>query len=178
MSQLKAVIVGAGRMGGTIDDEVRGERGFVLPYSHAAGYAEFPQIDLAAIADLDQDKVKSLQDRYGIARGYTDYREMIDQEKPDIVSVTTPGHTHAEVVVFAAEHGARGIYAEKAFACSLAEADAMVQAVESNNVKFNMGTLRRWSAGGNKAKEIIDSGALGGAQTVISFSCGSLVLRR
>ena len=175
MSELTAVIVGAGRMGGTIDDEVRDYPGWALPYSHAAGYAEIEGVDLIALADLDESKVESLRKRYSVPRGYTDYKEMIEKEKPDIVSVTTPGTTHAQIAIFAAEHGAKGIYCEKGMACSLAEVDAMVEAVERNGVKFNMGTLRRWSAGANRAKALIDSGEIGATQTVISYSCGSLL---
>ncbi len=175
MASLKAVIVGAGRMGGTIDDEMHVYPHFVGPYSHAAGYAAVPEVDLVAFADTDEAKVKRLQERYQVPRGYTDYREMIDTERPDIVSVTTPGTSHAAIVIFAAEHGARGIYCEKALACSLAEADAMVAAVEGHNVKFNMGTLRRWNAGTCAARAIVDSGEIGTVETVITYSVGSLL---
>lgn len=175
MGKLRAVIVGAGRMAGTIDDEVRDDPYWMLPYSHAAGYAEFPDIDLVAIADLDPAKTANLQQRYGIPRAYSDYREMILAEKPDLVSITTPGTTHAEIAVFAAENGARGVYCEKAFACSLEEADRVVAAVERSGAKFNMGTLRRWNAGANRAKQLIDEGEIGAVNSVISYSCGSLL---
>lgn len=175
MSLLRAVIVGAGRMAGTIDDEMADYPDFVLPYSHAAGYAQVPEVELVAIADLDLDKARSLQARYSIPRVYADYREMIQAEAPDLVSITTPGVLHAEVTIFAAEHGAKGIYCEKAFACSLAEADAMVEAVERNGVKFNMGTLRRWNSGANKVREMIAAGEMGACRSVISFSVGSLL---
>lgn len=175
MSRLTAVIVGAGRMGGTIDDEMGDYPRFVLPYSHAAAYAAIPEVEIVAFADTDEAKCEALQERYGVPRGYRDYREMIEAERPDIVSVTTPGTTHAEITIFAAEHGARGIYCEKAFACSLEEADAMVEAVERNDVKFNMGTLRRWNAGTNAAMDIIRSGRIGGVQAVVTWSVGSLL---
>ena len=45
----------------------------------------------------------------------------------------------AEIVVFSAEHGGRAIYAEKAMAASLDEADVMVAACEEHGVSFNMG---------------------------------------
>jgi predicted dehydrogenase len=146
MAKYKAVIVGAGRMAGTIDDEVVEYDACSNPYSHAAGYAAVPEIELAAFADLDMAKVESLQARYGVPRGYTDYREMIEREQPDIVSIATPGTHHCEAVLFAAEHGAKAIYCEKPLCCSLAEADQMVAAVESRGIKFNTGTLRRWAA--------------------------------
>ena len=47
--------------------------------------------------------------------------------------------TRAEIVVFSAAHGGRAIYAEKAMAASLDEADVMVAACEEHGVSFNMG---------------------------------------
>ena len=53
--------------------------------------------------------------RYGVPseRLYTDYQEMIDRERPDIVSVATQPEQRAEIVSYAAEHGAKAVYAEK-----------------------------------------------------------------
>ena len=175
MAKYRAVIVGAGRMAGTIDDEMGDYRHFVLPYSHAAGYARVPEVELAAFADLDRAKCASLQARYGVKGGYTDWREMIEREKPDIVSICTPGTSHAEIAVFAANHGAKAIYCEKALACSPAEADAMVEAVERNGAKLNMGTLRRWNSGTARAMQVIASGEIGTVRAVTSYSVGSLL---
>jgi hypothetical protein len=66
------------------------------------------------------------------ARGYRDYREMLSKEKPDLVSIG-PRWTdqRRDMVTAAAEAGAH-IMLEKPFAPSLADADAMVEAVEKN----------------------------------------------
>lgn len=175
MARYKAVIIGAGRMAGTIDDEVVEYAASSLPYSHAAGYMKVPEIELVAFADLDRTKVERLQQRYGVPRGYTDYREMIECERPDIVSITTPATHHCEAVLFAAEHGARAIYCEKALCCSLAEADQMVAAVESHGIKFNTGTLRRWAVGMETVREMIERGDLGHLQAVISYAVGGML---
>ncbi|MBI2300953.1 MAG: Gfo/Idh/MocA family oxidoreductase [Armatimonadetes bacterium] len=175
MAHYKAVIVGAGRMAGTIDDECVDYPGVALPYCHAAGYAAVPEVELLAFADPLTDKVRSLQERYGVPRGYEDYREMIEREKPDIVSVCTPATVHCEAVLFAAEHGARAIYCEKALCCSLAEADRMTEAVESRGIKFNTGTLRRWAPGMEALRGMIEQGDLGGLQAVITYSVGGML---
>ena len=86
---------------------------------------------------------------------------------------TQPEH-RAEIVIYAAEDGARAIYAEKAMAASMDEADAMVEAVERNGVAFNLGTNRRWVPGYDVMKEIIDSGELGALKTLITYQLGSL----
>lgn len=175
MTRYTAVIVGAGRMAGTIDDECLDYPAVALPYSHAAGYAQVPEVALVAFADPVMDKVRSLQERYGAPRGYADYREMIERERPDIVSITTPATHHCEAVLFAAEHGARAIYCEKALCCSLAEADRMVDAVESRGIKFNTGTLRRWKPSMEVLRSVIDQGGLGALQAVITYSVGGML---
>jgi predicted dehydrogenase len=175
MARYKAVIIGAGRMAGTIDDECVDYPACTLPYSHAAGYAAVPEVELVAFADLNQEKVRALQERYGVPRGYTDYRKMIETERPDLVSITTPATLHAEMTIFAAEHGVQAIYCEKALCCSLVEGDAMTAAVERHGVKFNTGTLRRWAPGMEKVREIIAGGALGDLEAVVTYCVGGML---
>jgi predicted dehydrogenase len=121
------------------------------------------------------EKVETLRQRYGVANGYADYREMIEREKPDIVSITTPGTHHCEAVLFAAEHGAKAIYCEKPLCCSLDEADQMVSAVESRGIKFNTGTLRRWAVQYEVLRDMIVRGELGELQAVMSYAVGGML---
>ena len=127
-----------------------------LPYSHAAGFFAEERTDLIACADLRPEVMEHFGNRYNVpkANQYTDYREMLEKEQPDIVSVATQPEHRAEIVIYAAEHGVKAIYAEKAMAASMDEAAAMVAAVEENNVAFNLGTNRRWHTGFDKMKEI------------------------
>ena len=64
---------------------------------------------------------------------------MIERENPEIISVTTRPGSHREIVVFAAEHGVKGIWCEKPLCCSMAEADAMVAACEKNGTTTQPG---------------------------------------
>lgn len=175
MSRLRAVIVGAGRMAGTVDDECVDYPPMILPFSHAAAYQAVEEVELVACADIDENKARALAERYGVPGVYTDYREMIVTERPDIVSIATPCTVHAEVAIFAAEHGVRGIYCEKGLACSLAEADAVRAAVQRHGTKFNMGTLRRWHPGMTTARQMIEAGAIGSLHSVISYTNGALL---
>ena len=173
---LRAAIIGCGRMGGTIDDEVKNTP-IVLPYSHASTYAAVDGVELSALADSDGDKLAPFGERWGVppARRYLDYREMIERERPDLVSITTPATSHAPLAIFAAEHGVRGLWCEKAMACSLAECDAMVQAVERNGVKFNLGTTRRWHPAVIRLCAMLAGGELGRVQAVIAYGGGALL---
>src|SRR5688572_20067117 len=130
MKTYRAAVIGCSRMGGFIDNEVIGYPGHVPPYSHAGGFSACPRTDLVACSDVRVEVMEQFGLRYDIpkSRQYIDYRELIAREQLDIVSVATQPEPRAEIVIYAAEHGVKAIYAEKAMAASLAEADAMVVA--------------------------------------------------
>ena len=172
MKTYRAALIGCSRMGAFIDNEVAHNRA----YSHAAGYEACDRTDLIACSDLREDVLARTGERYGVpkARQYTDYRALINAEKPDIVSVATQPEQRAEIAVYAAEQGAKAIYAEKAMAASMADADAMVDACERNGVFFNLGTNRRWDPGYDQMKAVIDSGRIGQLKSLIIHQTGSL----
>ena len=176
MKTYRAALIGCSRMGAFIDNEVWDYPAIVLPYSHAAGYVECSRTEFVACSDLRVEVMKEVGKRYGVPedRHYTDYRELIEKEQPDIVSVATQPEQRAEVVIFAVEHGVKAIYAEKAMAASMQEAEAMVNALEANGAILNLGTNRRWGPGFDKMKEVIDSGELGALRSLIIYSNGTL----
>lgn len=176
MKTYRAAVIGCSRMGAFIDNEVPDYQAIQLPYSHAAGFYEEERVDLVACSDLRSDVMEVFGERYDVPkeRQYTDYRELIANENLDIVSVATQPEHRAEVVIHAVEHEVKAIYAEKAMAASMDEADAMVEAVERNGAFFNLGTNRRWHTGFDKMKEVIDSGELGALKTLIIYGNHSL----
>ena len=169
----KAALIGCSRMGAFIDNEVTKDWG---AYSHAAGYEACERTTMIACADLREDVMEQVGLRYGVPKDkqYTDYKEMIEKEQPDIVSVATQPEHRTEIVIHAVDHGARAIYAEKALTASLAEADAMVEAVERNGAILNMGTNRRWHPGYDTMKEVIDSGRLGKLKSLVLHQTSTL----
>lgn len=170
-----AAVIGAGRMGGTIDDELEGHPAAVLPFSHGAAYASMPQVVLLGFADVELEKAEALSARYGAPVVYADYRELIDQERPEIVSVCTLPDSHAEIVEFAAGHGVRAIYCEKPLCASMAEADRIVAACETHGVKFNLGTNRRFLPGYQGLREVVASGGIGELQSIVANAAGRAV---
>ena len=176
MKPYRAAVIGCSRMGGFIDNELANSPRYNLLMSHAAGFTHCARTELIACADLRSDIMAEFGRQYHIpaARQYTDYRDMIEREELDIVSVATQPEPRAEIVIYAANHGVRAIYAEKAFAPSLEDADAMVNALEENNVILNLGTNRRWSDTYAEMKAVIDSGELGALTTLIAYNASTL----
>ncbi len=173
-SGLRVAIISAGRMASTIDDEIEASDGWPslklqLPYSHAPCYKKFDSIEIVAVCDLIEEKCKEFCHRWDVPKYYLDYREMIEQEQPDIVSIVTEASLHKEMVIFAIESGVKGIYCEKALCCSMEEADEIVECVEKHKTAFMLGAQRRHHPNFKKAKEIIDSGEIGDLIAVNSW---------
>ena len=162
MQRYRVAIVGTGRMAGLIEDELAG-RDLPLPYGHFPAYEAIEQTEVVAVANRGRERLERFARRFGIPaeKTYLDYREMIEQEQPDIVSVTTPSFARAEPIVFAAEHGVRGIYAEKGLCASLEEADRIVEAVTRHEVAFNWGAMRRHHSGYIQLRDAIAAGEIG-----------------
>ena len=172
----RAAVIGCSRMGAFIDNEVLDDPTVVRPYSHAACYEACDRTDLVACSDLRVDVMDQFGQRYSVPkeRQYTDYREMIDRERPEIVSVATQPEERTDIILYALERGARAIYAEKALCASMQEADALVEAVERNGAVLNMGTQKRWQPGFDAMKDVIDGGELGPLKTLIVYNNPSL----
>lgn len=176
MDTYRAVLIGCGRMGATIDDEVAGRPHSYIPYSHAAGHTAADRVELVAAADIDGAQLAAARDRYGIPRGYSDYREMIDAESPDIVSIATRPGPHLEMVRAAAEGGVPAIYCEKPLCQSMAEADELVSICQSEGVIFNLGVNRRFIPLYRTVRDRIADGAIGEVRAITGHVGGGSTL--
>ena len=170
----RAALVGCSRMGAFIDNEHMDVPSIPLPYSHAAGYEACPRTELVAGADLRPDVVQQFGKRYNVGSDhlYTDHRDLIANEQPDILSIATQPEQRCEVILHAIEHGVRALYVEKALCASVAEAEAIRAAVRANNVAFNMGTNRRWHNGFAAMHAKLHSEEFGDLRTLINYSTG------
>jgi len=175
MKKYRVAIVGLGRMASTIDDEVRDYSAIALPYSIAASCQEIDRIELVAGADILPKKREAFRQRWGVTALYDDYLEMIAQEKPDLVAICTRGELHAEMAVRTAEAGVPMIYLEKAMACSMKEADMVLEACQRNKTLFNTGVLRRFDSRYHKARELIAAGEIGQPRAVVHYAATNLL---
>ena len=172
MAPYRVGVIGCGRIGSTIDDEVQGNTSVILPFSHTAAYMEEPRVEVIAAADVDPQKREAYQRRWGVERMYESHTALLEGVKPDIVSVCTRAEERPEVVAACAEAGVKVIFAEKPLAWSLGEAEAMIAACRKHGAKLGVGCLRRWHPFYRKAKELIDDGAVGRVLQVTGY-CGS-----
>jgi predicted dehydrogenase len=184
MPSYKAVLVGLTGIGASRPAEPAEAPLFgTMPRSHAAAYHRHPATELTAVCDIRPQALEDFRTRWGDVwpdvRLYTDYREMLRQEQPDLVSVVTPDHLHADITVAAAEGGVKAILCEKPIATTLADADRMIAAAEANGVLLSVEHTRRWSPTFQKARELARQGDLGRLRTIVSnmYSPRSMLFR-
>jgi predicted dehydrogenase len=125
-------------------------------------WLEVPGVEVVAVADADERGLAAAVKRTGAAKGYADYRRMLDEVKPDLVSIGPRWlDQHRDMVVAAAERGVRGIYFEKPMCRTLAEADQMIAACEKHRVKAGISHQTRYSPKLPVVRELIASGKIG-----------------
>ena len=175
-AQYKAAIIGLGRIATMIDDEVVGSPYLLLPMSHMGSYLEVPQVEFVGGADTYAEQREAFRRKHGVTNLYSDYRQMIEKERPDIVSICTSARPRADIVTEIAgmDAGVKAIWAEKPIAMSLEEADRMVAACRDAGIVLAVNCARRWDAWYSKARELIDSGAIGQVMQVTVYQVGNL----
>ena len=135
-------------------------------YGHSLDtvYLGMEEIELVAVADADADGLTEAGERLGVGTAgcYSDYRRMLEQEELDIVSVAPRWlDQKRDMVIAAAGSGVRGIFCEKPFARTAAEADDMIDACERAGVKITVSHQGRVNRFSHKMKEMIADGAVG-----------------
>ena len=129
-------------------------------------YQAAPNARLVAVSDPDPDGLRRAGQETGTERLYSDYREMLEKEDLDLVSVCPRWpDCHEEMVIACAEAGVKGILCEKPFARTLAEADRMIKACDRLGAKIAVahGTAGAYA---QHAKEMIDRGDIGELQVM------------
>ena len=114
-------------------------------YGHRLDTAfDIDDVELVAIADHDPEGLADAGERLGVSQLYRDYRQMLEMEKPDFVSIAPSWVTERVPMIEAAAAVGCHIYCEKPVAGSLVEVDTIVAACQSAKVK--MAVAHQWRA--------------------------------
>jgi predicted dehydrogenase len=132
MAKLRAAVIG--RTG-------RGDYGHGLDVM----WQGMPDVELVAVADDDKVGLAKTASKLKLDKAYADYRQMLDEEKPDLVSIGARWlDAHRDIVVNTAERGVH-MYLEKPLCRTLAEADEMVAACERTHARLAIAHTTRFS---------------------------------
>lgn len=153
---LNAAVIGVGNMG----------------QHHARNYAEIPETNLVAIADVNEKNGKSLAARFG-CKYYQDYKEMLEKEKLDLVTIAVPTKFHKQVALDCIKKDIH-ILLEKPIAATVSEAKEVVTKAKEKGIKFTVGHIERFNPAVLKLKEMIDAGKLGEIVSISNYRLGPM----
>lgn len=98
---------------------------------------------------------------------YSDFRELLDRQDIDAVTVVTPDHWHAVMTVMACEAG-KDVYCEKPLGLTVADQRAMVDAVRRNDRILQTGSQERSNPSSRRACELVRNGYIGEVRRVVT----------
>jgi predicted dehydrogenase len=116
-----------------------------------AGMIEAPSVLVTAIADYDYELAQAKAQELG-AKAYRTYEDLIEKAEIDALFLALPHHLYPPLVRLAAERGLH-VYKEKPLARNFQEGLELVELLERKNLRFMIGTQRRWTPGFRTMKE-------------------------
>ena len=133
-------------------------------YGHGedAVWLKIPQTKIVAVADADPKGLADAAKRLGDVKAYADYKVMLASAKPDIAAICPRHiHEHRDMIVAAIEAGVKGIYVEKPFVRTLAEADEIVKLCAEKGVRLAIAHRNRYHPVIEIVKQLVASGEIG-----------------
>ena len=164
MDTLDIAFVGTGA-----DPETQNNEGFSMAYRHGSAYARLEECSLEGAADVVPENATAFAEYFDIpsAGVHEDHREMLEAVRPDVVSVCTPPHTHADIVVdCTAVDSVQAIHCEKPMARGWADCERMLAAAADASVKLTFNHQRRFGAPYREAKALLSAGEIGELERV------------
>src|SRR5579862_9908640 len=127
--QLKVAVIGAGSMG--------------MNHLRVLNELDSEQIRLVGVAEMQEAALQQAIHRFHLA-GYTDYRQMVEQTKPDLVAVVVPTHLHFEIAAYLLDRGIN-VLVEKPMTSTIEEAQQLIELAHKRNVKLAVGHIERFN---------------------------------
>ena len=123
------------------------------------------QLEIAAVCDIQTEHMKKLLERHGLwaddsIKHYTDYKAMIAEVQPELVSIATESGIHAEIAIFCIKHGVHVII-EKRMAMSMADANEIIRLSEERNVKVSACHQNRFNIAVQEMRQALEAGRFG-----------------
>lgn len=140
---LKTAVIGVGSMG----------------RNHARIYWELQNSKLVGVADFDKNAADGIANKYN-TKAYYDFEELLDRERPDVVTLSVPTIFHHDIALNIINRGIP-LLIEKPIAFTVKESNEIVEAANKNNVKLMVGHIERFNPAINALKKFIEDGKLG-----------------
>jgi UDP-N-acetylglucosamine 3-dehydrogenase len=124
---LKAAVIGVGSMG----------------RNHARVYRELDNVELVAVSDKNPQTASRAGSNFGVAH-FTDYEALIDECKPDLVSLAVPTSLHLEVGEKLIERGIHMLI-EKPIASTVEQGEKLIELAQKHDIVLAVGHIERFN---------------------------------
>lgn len=131
---------------------------------HIQAYESLPEIEVAAICEINPVRLAEIKSKYGIPAAYTSMEAMLEKEKLDGVLIATPDQLHVEPVRIAAKAGMPFLL-EKPIATNMADAKAIIELAEASGVPALQGISMQFYPPYVQIRERWKTGEFGQAHT-------------
>lgn len=123
------------------------------------------ELEIVAVCDVLEEKMEELLAKYGLEKDesikrYTDYKKMVEELQPELVSIATESGLHAEIALYCIEKGVNLII-EKPMAMSIEDANKIIDLAEEKNVKVSACHQNRFNVAIQKLRKAVESGRFG-----------------
>jgi len=126
---------------------------------HALALDKMPLVNLKSICDANEERLQAYSEKLKV-KGYKDYKEMLDDEELDAVSICLPDNMHLDVVKTAVDKK-KHILVEKPIASELNEGKQIYELVKDYDKVFTVGHIVRFDPRFSEVKRRISEGQLG-----------------
>lgn len=122
-------------------------------------------LELAAVCDVLPQQMENLLAKHELQNDssihrYTDYREMIEKEQPQLVGIATESGVHAQIALFCIDHGVNVII-EKPMAMSIADANEIIRRSQEKGVKVSACHQNRFNVAVQQMRKALEAGRFG-----------------
>ena len=127
--------------------------------------AQNNEFEIVAVCDVLQEKMDQLLEKHCLSENksiqrYTDYKTMLDEKRPDLVSIATESGLHAQIALYCIEAGINVII-EKPMAMSIEDANEIIALSKEKNVKVSACHQNRFNLAVQELISALDAGRFG-----------------
>ncbi|MCR2823465.1 Gfo/Idh/MocA family protein [Lederbergia panacisoli] len=140
---MKIAVIGSGKLG----------------QRHLDAWSKIEGIEIVGVIARNQDRLNEVASKYG-TKAFSSIEELVANTDVDVIDICTPTHTHAALVVEAANHK-KHVICEKPLALNSVEAEDIIKVCEENKVQLHVGHTLRFFPEYVEAKNQVKNGAIG-----------------
>lgn len=134
--------------------------GSVAQLVHIPNLLKIKNAELTAVAEINRNRLKTVAEKFGVKKTYTNYSDILQNNDADAVIIATPTHLHKQMAIDCLNAG-KDILVEKPLARNSEEGKEIIECARKNNRKLMVGMNLRYRPDSMLIRSLIDAGEIG-----------------